>query len=66
MKIHLNGEPRRIDRAVTVAQLLAELGLGARCVAVEINREIIPRSDHARHALHEADRVEVVIAIGGG
>ncbi len=66
MQIQVNGEPRRFDRSVTVAQLLAELGLAERRVAVEVNREIVPRSEHARHALHDADRVEVVIAIGGG
>lgn len=66
MQIQVNGEPRRLDRAVTVAQLLAELGLSERRVAVEVNREIVPRSEHARCELRDADRVEVVIAIGGG
>jgi len=66
MQIQVNGEPRRFDRSVTVAQLLAELGLAERRVAVEVNREIVPRSEHARHTLRDADRVEVVIAIGGG
>ena len=66
MQIQVNGEPRRFDRSVTIAQLLAELGLAERRVAVEVNREIVPRSEHARHTLRDADRVEVVIAIGGG
>ena len=66
MQIQVNGEPRRFDRSVTIAQLLAELGLAERRVAVEVNREIVPRSEHTRHALRDADRVEVVIAIGGG
>lgn len=66
MQIQLNGEPRHFDRIVTVAQLLVEIGLGERRVAVEVNREIVPRSEHARRELRDADRVEVVVAIGGG
>lgn len=66
MQIQLNGEPRRFDRSVTVAQLLVEMGLGERRVAVEVNREIVPRSEHTRRELRDADQVEVVVAIGGG
>jgi len=66
MQIQLNGESRRLDRAVTVAQLLADLGLAERRVAVEVNREIVPRSEHAHRELRDADQVEVVVAIGGG
>lgn len=66
MQIQVNGEPRRLNGGVTIAQLLIELGLAERRVAVEVNREIVPRSEHARRALRDADRVEVVIAIGGG
>ena len=66
MNIHVNGERRSIDTPVTVAQLLALLGVAERRVAVEVNREIVPRSQHARRELCDADRVEVVIAIGGG
>ena len=66
MQIQVNGEPRRLNGSVTIAQLLTDLGLAERRVAVEVNREIVPRSEHARHELRDADRVEVVIAIGGG
>ncbi len=66
MKIILNGEEREFPRPLTVAQLLAELGLGERRVAVEVNREIVPRGRHAEFALKDKDRVEVVRAIGGG
>jgi len=51
---------------VTVAALLAELGMAGKRVAVEVNREIVPRSRHAEHHLNDNDRVEVVVAIGGG
>lgn len=66
MQIYLNGELRVIDGAPNIAALLADLGLADKRVAVEVNREIVPRSRHALHALQDQDRVEVVNAIGGG
>ena len=66
MNIYFNGESRALEGAVTVAQLLEREGLGDRRVAVEINREIVPKSQHATHVLHEGDKVEVVHALGGG
>jgi len=66
MKIFLNGEPHECDTATTVTRLLEGTGHGERRVAVEVNREIVPRSRHAQHTLHEGDRVEIVSAIGGG
>ncbi|MGH8190006.1 MAG: sulfur carrier protein ThiS [Rhodanobacteraceae bacterium] len=66
MQITLNGKTRECRPAITVAALLAETGHGDRRVAVEVNREIVPRSRHGQHALHEGDRVEIVQAIGGG
>lgn len=66
MQIELNGEPRDLPDGLDVAGLLALLDLGGRRVAVEVNREIVPRGDHAGHRLQPGDRVEVVQAIGGG
>lgn len=66
MKIALNGEERDIAPATSVTQLLQEAGYADRRVAVEINREIVPRSRHAERLLHPGDRVELVQAIGGG
>lgn len=66
MQIYLNGHAHQCAAAMTVASLLAETGHGERRVAVEVNREIVPRSRHAEHRLHEGDRVEIVQAIGGG
>jgi sulfur carrier protein len=66
MKIVLNGESREVAATLSLAQLLEQSGYGARRVAVEVNREIIPRSLHAQHALAEGDRIEIVQAIGGG
>jgi sulfur carrier protein len=66
MKIVLNGKVEQLESPMTVAQLLRRLDLGDRRVAVEINREIVPRSRHVAHQLQDNDRVEVVRAIGGG
>jgi sulfur carrier protein len=66
MKIILNGQERSFEAPLTIAGLLREMDLGERRVAVEVNREIIPRSQHGAHELKDNDRVEVVFAIGGG
>ena len=66
MRIVLNGREEDIETGTTVAGLVAAAGLADRRVAIEVNREIVPRSDYARRALVADDRVEVVHAIGGG
>jgi len=66
MKIILNGEEKHLNEPLTVAELLTQMGLSERRVAVEVNREIVPRSRHEEHQLQENDNVEVVRAIGGG
>ncbi|TBR36926.1 MULTISPECIES: sulfur carrier protein ThiS [Dyella] len=66
MLITLNGSPRDCANGTTVAQLLEEAGYGQRRVAVEVNREIVPRSQHIRYVLSEGDQIEIVHAIGGG
>jgi sulfur carrier protein len=66
MKITLNGEPREIDAQRSVLDLLAEAGYAGRRIAVEVNRTIVPRSEHASRMLSAGDHVEIVHAIGGG
>ncbi len=66
MQIQLNGEPFELPDAQSVADLLARLELGGRRVAVELNLDIVPRSQPASTALKDGDRVEIVHAIGGG
>jgi len=66
MEIVLNGEAREVADDMTVAQLIDELGLAGRRLAVEVNREIVPRSALLGHPLAPGDRVEIVHAIGGG
>ncbi|WP_339514039.1 sulfur carrier protein ThiS [Pseudomonas sp. RL_15y_Pfl2_60] len=66
MRIQLNGEPLELADGQTVAGLIAQLDLTGRRVAVELNLDIVPRSQHANTVLADGDRVEVVHAIGGG
>lgn len=66
MNIQLNGETRRLEDIRTVADLVADLGLDGRRLAVEHNGEIVPRGERERRELAEGDRVEIVHAIGGG
>jgi sulfur carrier protein len=66
MHIQLNGEAFELPDGQTVADLLSRLDLAGRRIAVELNLDIVPRSQHASTALRDGDRVEVVHAIGGG
>ena len=64
--IVLNGEPHPIAEGTSVAALVAELGLMPQQVAVEKNREIVPRGVHAQEILRDGDRLEIVTFVGGG
>jgi thiamine biosynthesis protein ThiS len=66
MRIVLNGREQDVASGATVADLIATSGLAGKRVAIEVNREIVPRSDYAARTLRADDRVEVVHAIGGG
>ena len=66
MTILLNGEMRSVPNGTTVAELLGELDVLPKHVAVEINLELVPRNRHAEHVLRENDRLEVVTLVGGG
>ncbi|MGI3128792.1 sulfur carrier protein ThiS [Halopseudomonas pachastrellae] len=66
MQILLNGEPHQLDQPLTLSALIDQLGLTGKRLAVELNLEIVPRSQHADTRLNEGDRVEIVHAIGGG
>ena len=66
MNILLNGTPRDVSEGTTIAQLLRELDMAARHVAVEVNLELVPRARHAEHQLRPSDRLEVVTLVGGG
>lgn len=66
MHIQLNGERFDLPDGQSVADLLRRLELTGQRLAVELNRDIVPRSQHAATMLVEGDKVEVVHAIGGG
>ena len=66
MRIFVNGESREVPDGATLADLLDELGLETRHVAVEVNLELVPRAAHAEHRLTDGDRLEVVTLVGGG
>jgi thiamine biosynthesis protein ThiS len=66
MTVMLNGEQRECREELTLADLVMELGLGARRIAVEVNRTIIPRDEYARCRLQSGDQIEIVHFVGGG
>ncbi|WNK20442.1 sulfur carrier protein ThiS [Halomonas piscis] len=64
--IQLNGESHSLTSRTSAAELIEQLGLGGQRIAVEINEEIVPRSQLAETPLADGDKVEIVHAIGGG
>ena len=66
MKVTVNGEEREVPEGITVAGLLAELGIGLRGRAVELNKNIVFRHEHDATQLREGDRVEIITMVGGG
>ena len=66
IELSINGERRSLQTPVTVAQLLEHQGLAGKRVAVERNGEIVPRSRHSDTQLAQGDRLEIVVAVGGG
>ena len=66
MNIIVNGESQSLEADVSLEQLLEMLGLSGKRVAVEVNRDIVPRSDYSSFKLSDNDTIEIVNAIGGG
>jgi thiamine biosynthesis protein ThiS len=66
MEVVVNGEARVVAADATVALLISELGLDPHRVAVERNRDIVPRAEYAQVALEQGDRLEIVTFVGGG
>ncbi len=66
MNITINGEPQTVQSGITVADLVAQLGMQPRYVAVERNLELIPRTEHHDCVLQPEDRLEIVTLVGGG
>lgn len=66
MQITVNGQERHVRPGTTLSALLAELGFDSRPVAVERNREVVPRAEHGRCELVAGDNLEIVTFVGGG
>src|SRR4051794_19762112 len=66
VKIHLNGELREVSDGITIDSLISTLGLEPTRVAIELNHNVVRRSDWQTTMLHEEDRVEIVHFVGGG
>ena len=66
MRVQVNGEQRTLAAGVTVAGLLTELDIRPERVAVELNLNILDRSEFDRRSLQEGDRIEIISFIGGG
>lgn len=66
IEIVLNGEPRQLAENLSLTELVEQLGYTGKRIAIERNGEIVPRSRHADTRLAAGDRLEIVIAVGGG
>ncbi|MEO8935451.1 MAG: sulfur carrier protein ThiS [Burkholderiaceae bacterium] len=66
MHITVNGEREQLGAPLSVCSLLDARGLAGKRIAVELNGAIVPRSRHATTSLVDSDRVEIVVAVGGG
>ena len=66
MQVIINGESKRLDPPLNVAQLLEQMALQGKRIAIERNGEIVPRSQFGEQALADGDRLEIVVAVGGG
>lgn len=66
MIIVINGEEQEVEQSLSLSQLLSRLGLSPGRVAVEVNREVVPRTSFDERFLGEGDSVEIVHFVGGG
>src|ERR1043166_1583202 len=66
IQITLNGEPNTLPQPLSIEQLIERIGLDARKIAVEVNREVVPKAKHPEHRLNSGDSVEIVTLVGGG
>ncbi len=66
MNIYINGKLHELTTPITLAELIEQLGLTGKRIAIELNQEIAPRSQYTQITLQENDQLEIVHAIGGG
>lgn len=66
MQITVNGEQREVVDGITAAQLVEDMAITGKRIAMEVNLEIVPRSSYAEYTFKSGDKVEIVHAVGGG
>ena len=66
MRVYVNGESREVQGNPSLADLISQLDLPAARIAVELNREVVRRSEWGNTALRDEDRLEIVHFVGGG
>jgi len=66
MKLHINSDERTFESPLTLADLIESLGMKPDRVAVELNRDIVPRDRWSETILNDGDRMEIVHFVGGG
>jgi thiamine biosynthesis protein ThiS len=64
--VKINGEEREVDESATLAELLATLSINPKGIAVELNREVIPKSLHNKTTIKKNDQIEIIRMTGGG
>ena len=66
MKVFVNGEEKDFSAAISLSELITQLDLPAARIAIELNREVVRRSDWSSTMLKDGDRIEIVHFVGGG
>jgi len=66
ISVFINGAPREFEQAISVAALIQDMGLSGKRIALERNGDIVPRSQFTEQMLADGDKLEVVVAVGGG
>ncbi len=66
ISVFVNGAPRQFEQAISVAALIQDMQLAGKRIALERNGEIVPRSRFEQQMLADGDRLEIVVAVGGG
>lgn len=66
LNLTINGESRQFATELTVSGLIEQLGYAGKRIAIERNGEIVPKSQHATTSLSAGDKLEIVVAVGGG
>jgi sulfur carrier protein len=64
--IHINGAARQLAELCSVAELIEELGYTGKRIALERNGDIVPRSQYVTQPINDGDKLEIVVAVGGG